>query len=241
MFFPLRDHNPTRSAPVATYLLIGVNLAVYVWSATAGDASVLHASFGMVPRRLSHDAPIELITILTSMFIHGGAYHLASNLWFLQLFGDNIEDYLGSGRYLVFYLSCGALAALSQVVVEPDSAVPMIGASGAIGGVVGGYLMLHPRAPVVTFNMMPLLWLILGVLVVVPAWVIAFLFLGQNLVLAFQATAGSDASGVAFAAHLGGFSAGLLLIRLVGWGRPRIARHLRLRHAADAPAHWRRL
>lgn len=222
MFFPIRDDNPTRSVPIITYLLIGANLGAYLWTGLneSQGAFWFTAWYGLVPRRLLQDLSGELFTVLSSMFMHGGLYHLASNMWFLHLFGDNVEDVLGRGRYLAFYLLCGGAAALAQILIEPLSAVPMIGASGAIGGVVGGYLMLYPRAPILAVNMVPLLWLFMGVLLVVPAWVIVLLFLSQNLLLAFENAVGFGSGGVAFAAHLGGFACGVMLIRVMALGRP---------------------
>jgi membrane associated rhomboid family serine protease len=157
------------------------------------------------------------------MFMHGGWYHLLTNMWTLHIFGDNVEDTLGKGRFLAFYLVCGVAAASAQVFLDPESAIPMVGASGAIGGVVGSYLVLHPKAPILAFNMLPLLWLFFGLVLVVPAWVIALLFVGQNVMLALRDAAGFGAGSIAFAAHLGGFFAGLVLTPILAHGR-RVAR-----------------
>jgi len=242
MFFPIRDDNPTRSVPIVTYLLIVLNLGVYVWGWLNESRGVfwLAAWYGLVPRRLLSDWPGELFTVVSSMFMHGGLYHLASNMWFLHLFGDNVEDTLGRARYLAFYLLCGVAAALAQVLIEPESAVPMIGASGAIGGVVGGYLMLYPRARILAFNMVPLLWLVMGVLVVLPAWMIGLLFLGQNLLLALENAVGFGSGGVAFAAHLGGFLFGVVFIRAMALGRPLQRQSFSLPHRRRTPPGSRR-
>jgi membrane associated rhomboid family serine protease len=226
MFFPVRDDNPTRTTPFVNYLLIALNVAVFSWTRSSGDLATpvgevpeVVEAFGLVPRRFLADVPGQLYSVFTSMFMHGGWYHLLSNMWFLHLFGDNVEDTLGHGRYVFFYLLCGIAAAVAQVAIDPTSPIPMVGASGAIGGVVGGYLMLYPRAPILSVNMVPLLWLFLGTMLVVPAWVIGAMFLGQNLLLAFQNAAGFGSNGIAFSAHLGGFFAGLLIVRLLAIGR----------------------
>lgn len=221
MFFPLRDENPTRSVPYVTWLLIAANVAVHVWLSGTGIANqeLALAAYGLVPRRLLSELPEQAGTVFSSMFMHGGWYHLLTNMWTLHIFGDNVEDTLGKGRYLAFYLACGIAAAGAQIIMEPESVIPMVGASGAIGGVVGGYLLLHPRAPILSFNMVPLLWLFLGLMLVVPAWVIALLFVGQNLMLALQNAAGLGAGSIAFAAHLGGFLAGLALTPVLARGR----------------------
>lgn len=221
MFFPIRDENPTRSAPYVTWLLIAANVAVHVWIQGAGIANqeLALAVYGLVPQRLLSGLPEQLVTVFSSMFMHGGWYHLITNMWTLHIFGDNVEDTLGKPRFVGFYLACGIAAASAQVLMEPDSVIPMVGASGAIGGVVGGYLLLHPRAPILSFNMVPLLWLFLGLMLVVPAWVIAVLFVGQNVLLALQDAAGFGSGSIAFAAHLGGFFAGLVLTPILSRGR----------------------
>lgn len=212
IFFPLRDDNPVRSTPVVTYLIIAVNIAVFLWQASLELAGArVTLEYGLVPARLVADPSGQAVTVLTSMFLHGGLMHLGSNLWFLHVFGDNVEDTFGRGRYLVFYLLCGVAAATAQVLLDVDSRVPMIGASGAIAGVVGAYLVLYPRAPILSLNMVPLLWLLMGIFVVVPAWLIAGLFFLTNLASAFVMLGSMQSAGVAFFAHLGGFLAGFLM------------------------------
>lgn len=229
MFFPIRDENPTRNVPYVTWLLIAANIAIHVGIQTGGAANQewALAAYGLVPRRLLSGLPDQLVTVFTSMFMHGGWYHLLTNMWTLHIFGDNVEDRFGRGRFLAFYLACGVAAASAQVLMEPESVIPMVGASGAIGGVVGAYLLLHPRAPILAFNMLPLLWLFLGLIVVVPAWVIALIFLSQNVLLALQDAAGLGAGSIAFAAHLGGFFAGIIFTPLLTRGRPENPRRLR--------------
>ncbi len=226
MFFPVRDDNPTRTTPIVNLLLIVLNVAVFLWTWSSDTQTTLTRevpplleTYGLVPHRFLNDLPNQVPSVFTSMFMHGGWYHLLSNMWFLHLFGDNIEDTLGHVRYVAFYLICGIAAAAAQIAIDPGSMIPMVGASGAIGGVVGGYLMLYPRAPILSVNMVPLLWLFFGTMLVVPAWVIGGLFLGQNLLLAFQNAAGFGSKGIAFSAHLGGFFAGLVLVRLMAVGR----------------------
>jgi membrane associated rhomboid family serine protease len=216
MFFPLRDHNPTRGPAWVTYTLILVNIIAFVFvrGREARGEYWWNAWYGLVPGRFLGDPSGEVVTVFSSMFMHGSWLHLGSNMWFLRLFGDNLEDALGRVRYLAFYVICGIGAAAAQVGFDAASAIPMVGASGAIAGVVGGYMVLYPRAPISSFNMVPLLWLFLGIVTVVPAWLVALLFLGQNLWMALESVAGLGSAGVAFAAHLGGFMAGLALIKV---------------------------
>jgi membrane associated rhomboid family serine protease len=224
MFFPIRDDNPTRTKPWVTYGLIALNVAVYV-TVSMGESVGLYwltAWYGLVPTRLLADPWGESVTAITSMFMHGSIMHLASNMWFLHIFGDNLEDVLGRVRYLVFYLLAGLVAAAAQVVTDAGSSIPMVGASGAIAGVIGGYMVLYPRAPILAFNTIPLLWLFMGIFLQLPAWVIAVVFFGQNVLMAYQFVGGAGSAGVAIFAHLGGFIAGLVLIRPM-LGRRRIA------------------
>jgi membrane associated rhomboid family serine protease len=227
MFLPLRDDNPTRRLPWVTYSLIAANLAVHLWQIQALNQGAfwLPAWYGLVPSRLFSDPAGEVVTVGSSMFLHAGWLHLASNMWFLHIFGDNLEDGLGHWRYLLFYLLCGLAAAVLQALVNPSSQVPMVGASGAIAGVVGAYMLIHPRAPIFSLNTVPLLWLFMGIFVVVPAWVIALLFFLQNLLMAYQSLGNLGAAGVAFFAHLGGFVAGVMLIKPL-LGRKKIERRV---------------
>ena len=220
MFFPLRDENPTERAPFVNYGLIALNIAafLYTWPSISGGQWWIVPGYGLVPTRIVADPAGEAFTVLTSMFMHGGWGHLASNMLFLHIFGDNLEDMLGHAKYLGFYLLAGVLAALAQIGVEPQSAVPMVGASGAIAGVVGGYLLLFPRAPIVMLNLTPLIFFI-GLLPVVPAWAVAGEFFIVNLVTALGPQNDGATGGVAVFAHLGGFVAGLLLTRPLLGGR----------------------
>ena len=207
---PLRDINPTRRVPVMTVGIIVVNVLVFAYEfllpATALESLI--RTWGLIPYQLVALEPAAFVRVLTSMFLHGGVMHLLGNMLYLWIFGDNIESALGSLRFALFYLLCGIGAGLGQVLVSPSSRVPMVGASGAISGVLGAYLLLYPRVQVETL-------LILGyfvrlvrlpALVVLGFWIVLQLFSG---VLSFGATA---TGGVAFFAHVGGFATGIVLV-----------------------------
>ena len=219
---PLRDTVPSRSRPWINYLLLLANIGIFVWliGQSATEQGRLVERYAVVPSRLlGHPGLPEWMTLITSMFLHGGWLHLGGNMLVLFIFGDNVEDRLGHLRYLGFYLVCGIIAGLTQVAVAATSNVPGIGASGAIAGVLAAYLLWYPGARVVT--LVPI-W-ILPWLVVLPAFVVIGLwFVLQALegVLALdQGLAGSG--GVAWWAHIGGFIAGLVLGPMLALGRPR--------------------
>jgi len=213
---PLRDANPSRTVPLVNYALIGVNVAVFLYEISLGaGVENLIGEYGVVPARVNAALgpagfePGVALSFVSSMFLHGGWMHLIGNLVFLYVFGDNIEDVFGHGKYLFFYLSCGCAAAATQVAAGPGSTVPMVGASGAIAGVLGAYVILFPRAKILT--LVPIFFFLQ--LIELPA----FLFLGiwflmqiASGVLSLQI--GADAGGVAWWAHVGGFSAGALLL-----------------------------
>lgn len=206
---PIRDLNPTRSTPWVTWTILLLCGLVFLWQAVLPDGvdrDVVFA-YGLVPRRLvyGHD-PGAWVTVLTSMFMHGGLVHVLGNLWFLRLFGDNVEDDMGPGRFAVFYLLCGVAAAVAQVVMAPGSGVPMVGASGAIAGVLAAYLVLYPRARVVT--LVPIF--IFLQFVELPAFVFIALWFGLQFFSGVGAI-GAVGGGVAYWAHIGGFVAGLAL------------------------------
>jgi membrane associated rhomboid family serine protease len=227
--FPYRDDNPMLATPWATLLLIAAN--VFVWVVVQGmgsDPQLTRAvcELGLIPGEYLHRIPAgyELplnsrracilstshwYTPLTSMFLHGGWLHLIGNMWFLWLFGGNVEDSMGHGRYLGFYLLCGLAAATGQMLLTPDSPVPMVGASGAISGVMGAYIMLYPRVHV---HMLVIL-IIFITRIAVPAWVMLGYWFLLQLVGGWSAF-GADRGGVAFAAHVAGFLAGAILVRL---------------------------
>jgi rhomboid family protein len=228
--FPLRDDNPGLATPVVTIAIIALNLLVWLTVQGMGGDPALSRSicaYGLIPGellgRIAHGTEIALsptvacvlgygptwYTPLTSMFLHGSWFHIVGNLWFLWIFGDNVEDIMGHGRFAVFYLLCGLAAAAMQMTVSPGSALPMVGASGAIGGVMGAYALQFPRARVLTL-------LILGIFVRM-VWVPAWLMLGYWFFLQFVGglpALGSQDGGVAFWAHIGGFSAGVALLYL---------------------------
>ena len=210
--FPIQDTVRTRSFPIVNWLLIISNAAVFVLlelPLRSGQLNQFVLTYGLVPVRLSDAQPWSVVTILTSMFLHGGWIHLISNMWALFIFGDNVEGRMGPGRYLIFYLLSGVVASLTQVVIDPASRLPMVGASGAIAGVLGAYLILFPSARVLT--LVPLFFL--PWFVEVPA----FIYLGIWFLLQFLsgvlALDMSTMGGVAYWAHIGGFVCGLLLVR----------------------------
>jgi membrane associated rhomboid family serine protease len=220
--FPIRDDQPSYSTPWVNYFIIGLNTIVFVFELSvqmqgrrALDALVFQ--FGVVPQHFEralagsagYPIPATLLTILTSMFLHGGWLHIIVNMWFLWIFGDNIEDYLGHFTYLIFYLLCGTAAALTQIGINPGSTIPTIGASGAIAGVMGAYVLLYPRAKVLTLVVLIVLFTFWWI----PAWV----FLGYWFLLQFffaSITLHQASGGVAFGAHVGGFVTGLVLIKV---------------------------
>ncbi len=202
----------SRSFPLVNWLLLGTNLILFVAMSAGGAAQFERwiASLALVPARLSLSRPAELATLLTSMFLHGSWFHLLSNIWTLYIFGDNVEDRMGSGRYLVFYLAAGLAAALVQVAINPGSDLPTVGASGAIAGVLGAYLLLFPRGRVLTF--IPLF--ILPWLVEIPAvFYLGVWFLSQLSSGLLSLGAIGDFGGIAWWAHIGGFAFGLAAVR----------------------------
>lgn len=205
--FPIRDHNPSGRVPYVTYALIAVNVAVYLATlgleATPRALGNFYADYALVPALVSQGFGVS--GFVTSMFLHGGLLHLAGNMLFLFIFGDNIEDEMGHVPYLGFYLLCGLAAGAAQYLADPMSRVPMVGASGAIAGVMGGYLLLFPKARVDI-----LLFLIIIVRVFpVRAFVVLAIWFGVQLFGGFSTP--SDQGGVAYWAHVGGFLAGMAL------------------------------
>lgn len=211
---PLKDTVRARSFPIVNWMLIAVNIIVFLIEVSLGaDLERFIAAMGLVPARLLAEPSLpQGLTIFTSMFLHGGWLHLISNLLALYIFGDNVEDRVGHRRYLTFYLLCGLIAALTHVALNSRSSVPTIGASGAISGVLGAYFILYPRARVIT--LIPLF--ILPWFVEIPAVVyLGFWFLSQLFNGALSVVSNAQPiGGVAFWAHIGGFLAGVLLIRL---------------------------
>ena len=214
---PISDQNPTRTTPYVTYLLIALNVLAFLLErqliGNHGEAYVV-AGYGLVPTRISADPSGEAFTIVTSMFMHGGLAHLGGNLLFLWIFGDNVEDAIGHARYAAFYLLCGVCAALAQVLTNTASQAPMVGASGAIAGVLGAYLVLYPLAPITVF--------VGFFLISLPAWVVVGFWFLMQLSGGWAALGLDTGSGVAFFAHIGGFLAGVLGVRPAMIGRQRL-------------------
>ena len=221
---PLRDDNPRRTFPFVTYLLVGANLLAFFWQVSLG-AGLQNALFqiAFIPARfwLPGNWVADILTIVISMFLHGGLLHIGSNMLYLWIFGDNIEDRLGHGKYLIFYLACGFLATYAHAFFSPGSRIPAIGASGAIAGVLGAYLILYPHARVMT--VIPIFVFItireLPAIFILGIWFVLQLFSGVG---SLGVTDAQDMGGVAYFAHIGGFVAGMLLIApFGGFRRPR--------------------
>lgn len=236
---PIRDDNPQITTPYGTYAIIVLNVLVWIFVQGLGSTASLVSSvcsFGLVPAELLQPLPPNIsvplggnlactlgesgwYTVVTSMFMHGGWMHLIGNLWFLWIFGDNVEDSMGTRRFIAFYLLCGLAAAASQIVSNPASVVPMVGASGAIGGVMGAYIVLYPRVHV---HMLFFFGFFVTTLAVPAVFMLGYWLVLQLLsgVLAI----GGQGGGVAFWAHVGGFVAGMVLIFLFR-NRRLLARH----------------
>ena len=215
---PLRDNLPTRRAPVVTWFLVAVNVLAFLYErgALAGGYRAFVSDWGFVPARFLADPIADAITIGTSMFLHGGWLHLGGNMLYLWIFGDNVEDRLGRLGYLGFYFGAGIVAALAQMLVDPASTLPMVGASGAIAGVLGGYLFLHPRVRVTT--VVPIF--VFLQLIELPAYVVIGLWFVMQLAEGMLSLASPTHAGVAFFAHIGGFVAGLAAMALIGRRKP---------------------
>lgn len=206
--FPIRDHNPSEKTPYVTYAIIAVNLVVFLsyWPLLADDAGLsgLFNQWAMIPQKIVDGN--GQITLLTSMFLHAGLWHLAGNMLFLWIFGDNLEDQLGHFGFLLFYLICGIGAGLVHLASDPTSAIPTVGASGAIAGVMGGYLLLFPRARVDVV----LILIIFFKVFTVPAWIMLGFWFGLQLFSSVTTNAAAD--GVAYWAHAGGFVIGFVYL-----------------------------
>jgi len=227
--FPLRDENPTELVPVVTFVIIALNVLVWLLVQQAGGGEGFLASlcaYGAIPADITgtlgsgdliqlgpdlacRASGLGWLTILTSMFMHGGWMHLIGNMWFLWVFGNNVEDSMGHVRFVIFYLLCGALASVAHILTDPGSVIPTVGASGAISGIMGAYLVLYPRVRVHT-----LFFLVVFVRVIpLPAWVLLVQWMVIQ-VWSGVSTYGAEGGGVAFWAHIGGFLAGVVLIKL---------------------------
>lgn len=243
---PLKDNVPTRSFPAVSVVLIVVNVAIYLYEfflwfepAAAGRPSLgaelyqqFVVEFGLVPCRFGDICPPRLdtmltgspaptLTIITSMFVHGGLLHVGGNMLYLWIFGKSVEDAMGHGRFLVFYLVCGLAAAAAQYLHDPASVIPMIGASGAVSGTLGAYLLLHPRAWIWTLVIFGFFVRVIPV----PALIVLGFWIVLQVVNSVFTFARGDTGGVAFLAHVGGFVAGLLLLGV--FQRPQVRRRHR--------------
>jgi membrane associated rhomboid family serine protease len=203
---PLRDVIPSRTRPGVTITLIVLNVLVFLLQSSLSDTAqeAFVYAFGLVP------AYFSLVTAFTSMFVHGGLAHLAGNLLFLWIFGDNVEDRLGHLRFVAFYLLCGFLAALSQFLLDPDSTIPMVGASGAIAGVMGAYLVLYPHSRVLMLFPFPVFLFELPAVAFLGMWFFVQFLNGVGQLPIFQQD--QISGGVAFWAHVAGFAAGVVLV-----------------------------
>ncbi len=228
--FPIRDDNPHFLTPVATYGIIALNVVMWLFVQGVGTEPSLSRSvcmLGLVPGELLQTLPVgaafplsptavcvitdspSWYTPLSSMFLHGGWLHLLANMWFMWIFGDNVEDSMGHARFVLFYLLCGFAAAALQVAADPYAAVPMVGASGAIGGVMGAYVLLYPRVHV---HLLIVLGFYITTIAVPAIWMLGYWFLLQ--LLGGYGSRAAEGGGVAFWAHVGGFVAGVILILL---------------------------
>jgi membrane associated rhomboid family serine protease len=244
--FPYHDENDTERTPFVTMALIGLCGVAWVALQGAGAETPLAASvcnLGLIAGELTGtlgpgvgfrmgpdvvcvtDPGRQVSNLVTHMFLHGSWMHLLGNMWFLWLFGNNVEDAMTRPRFLAFYLACGLAAAALQVATDPQSAIPMVGASGAISGVMGGYLLLYPRVRV--FTVVPFGFFLHTI--ALPAWVMLIYWMGLQF-LGGISSIGAEGGGVAFLAHIGGFAAGVVLVKL--FARPD-------RAAAHRASHWR--
>ena len=239
---PLKDDIPSRTVPFVTVGLVALNILVFLYQLSlelGGEPAARDATqafvfeFGLIPCRLTGvrphvggcpglgDFPSPVVTIFTSMFIHGGLFHIFGNMLYLWIFGDNVEDTLGHGRFLGFYLASGVAAALAQTLTGPSSNVPMIGASGAVSGVLAAYLFLFPHASILTLLIFGFFIRIVRVpaLIVLGFWIVVQ-FLNGIVTFGRSAASGESQGGVAFFAHIGGFLAGIVLLYALRPRRP---------------------
>lgn len=207
---PLRDTQPSFSKPLVTGLLIAINILIFLYEFSLDPFSLNHfiTEYGVVPSRFQY------LDLISSMFLHGGWFHLLGNMWFLWIYGDNVEDVLGHHKYLLFYILCGVAAGMVQVLTNPGSRIPTVGASGAIAGVMGAYLIKFPRSKIVT--LVPIF--IFVTTMEIPAVFMLLYWFVLQIFSGFGSAGTSNVSqgGVAWFAHIGGFLAGMLLIKIMG-------------------------
>ncbi|KXA95735.1 hypothetical protein AKJ65_00970 [candidate division MSBL1 archaeon SCGC-AAA259E19] len=209
MFFPIKDENPTERKPLLTIALIAANIAVFLFTFFSNDFSSIVREYGAMPKEIV--AGEDLHTLFTSMFLHGGPIHLIGNVWFLWIFGDNIEDLFGRPKFLFIYFGSGVLASFAHIALNPASSVTAIGASGAIAGILGAYTIKYPRAKVVT-----VLFIFLFIHVIkIPSIVFLGVWAGLQMLSGLATTIEGVQVTVAYWAHIGGFLAGMLMAFLL--------------------------
>ncbi len=231
---PLRDNNPTHGTPLVTYGLVLANVLVFLgelYLDSQGQLNNFILTYGVVPAKLLEQPQGEWYTVISSMFLHGGWAHLLGNMLYLWIFGDNVEDRLGHVRFIIFYLLAGFVATAAQIAINPGSTIPNIGASGAIAGVLGGYLLLYPHAQITTivFRFVTRV----PAIIVLGFWFVYQFFSG----IASLSTMDMQIGGVAFFAHIGGFVAGMVLIHPFQVGLPARSRDQRFPDPPRDP--WR--
>jgi membrane associated rhomboid family serine protease len=209
---PLYDDNPTQRQAVMVYGLIAANITIFLYEMRLGNVQLSRFldAWAAIPRQLFAFPQREAVTLVSSQFLHANLWHLLGNMWFLWIFGNNVEDRLGRVKFLFFYIICGAIAALSQSVFSPNSVVPLVGASGAIAGVMGAYIVRFPRAEIVT--LVPIF--IILTTIRVPALFFLGLWIAGQTIYAVMSNPGQP--GVAYLAHISGFVAGIILFKLLG-------------------------
>lgn len=220
---PIRDGMPTHRVPIMNYLLIAVNVIVFLFQVLSGpNQEALFVQYALIPAHFVDGVQVgDVLRMFSSMFMHGGLAHIAGNMLYLWIFGDNVEDAMGSIRYLIFYLIGGVAASLAHIFTNPGSQIPTVGASGAIAAVLGAYLVLYPRARIQTF--IPI-GFFMRLTVVPAALVLGFWFVLQ-LINGLLSWGNPEVSGVAFWAHIGGFVAGLILAKIFVGRQPDPSRH----------------
>lgn len=208
---PLRDENPTKTFPFITLSIIAINVVVFIYEFMLGAGlQEKIVEFGVIPYNITHPASFAVfLTLFTAIFFHAGFFHILGNMWYLWIFGNNIEDRLGHIKFIFFYLCCGLVASLGHVFSDTGSKMPMIGASGAISGVLGAYIILYPRAKILV--LMPVIWRAVRVQAVwfLGFWILLQIFYGTSSIVATDA---SSAGGVAWFAHVFGFFAGWVFL-----------------------------
>lgn len=213
---PLRDENPTRIKPFVTIVIIAINILVFICALSLGSQlQDRFIRFAVIPYNLIHMAsPAMLLTLITSLFLHGGFAHLFGNMLYLWVFGNNIEDRLGHIRFIFFYLACGIVASFGQIVASPNSKLPLIGASGAISGILGAYLLLYPRAKVLVLIPLFYFWRIVKIQAkwFLAFWIILQFFYGTTSFVLMDA---AKEGGVAWFAHIAGFFSGILFLKIL--------------------------